>query len=124
MKLNKLERTYFSLLITAFEKYQSAPTWKRYKSKTRKVNAYYNKKLGLVVKKFAFILDDDTPKSLRVPTFDLGNGWVLQPMVKKNNLKAAKEQISKKLKKYPKIGPDLHTGNVGWYNGKPLMFDW
>ena len=124
MKLNKLERTYFALLINAFEKYQKAPNWKRYSSKTRNMDAYYNENLGLVVKKFAFILDDNTPKSVRVPTYDLGNGWVLQPMVQKINLKAAKDAIASKLKKYPNVTADIHVGNVGWYNGKPVMFDW
>lgn len=88
------------------------------------MDAFYNKKYGTVVKRPKFIMDSRTPKQLRVPTFNLGDGWVVQPFVKKTNLKAAVNQINEELKKYPRIKPDVHTGNVGWYDGKAVLFDW
>lgn len=82
--------------------------------------------MGVVVKKPNFILDDRTPLTVRVPTIDLKNGWVIQPFVKKVRLKEACDQIREKLNGcYDKgIFPDLHTGNVGWLNDEPKMFDW
>lgn len=98
--------------------------WRRFKSTYREMDAFYNPKLGWVLKKSKLILDFRTPLHLRVPTFKLENEWVLQPLVKKINLKLAVEAIKKELEKYPRIKPDLHIGNVGWYENKPLMFDW
>ena len=82
--------------------------------------------MGVVVKKQNFILDERTPMEVRVPTTKLKNGWVVQPLLKKVRLKEACEQIREKLNGcYDKgIFPDLHTGNVGWLNDEPKMFDW
>ena len=98
--------------------------WHKYTSKYRIISAFYNKKLGLVIKRPSCILDKNTPLYLRIPTTDLGNGWVCQPIALKINLKAACEVIRKQLKKHPNIYPDVHTGNVGWYRRKPVLFDW
>lgn len=88
------------------------------------MDAYYHKGFGMVVKRPKFIMDKRTPKHIRVPTAVLEDGWVVQPFVKKINLKAAVNQIRAELKKYPNIKPDVHVGNVGWFNGIPVMFDW
>lgn len=100
--------------------------FKRFTCTYRKLQAYHNKKMGVVVKKPNFILDHRTPMDVRVPTLDLKNGWVIQPFVKKVRLKEACEQIRVKLNGCYNDGifPDLHTGNVGWLGDEPKMFDW
>lgn len=100
--------------------------WKRFKSTSRVMSAFYNKSLGVVVKNPKFILDHRTPVSLRVPTVKLGDGWVAQPLVRKTELGEALRSLKQDLKPYLKKGifPDIHRGNVGWYEGKPLLFDW
>jgi hypothetical protein len=98
----------------------------RFQSTYRTLQAYGNRKLGVVVKQQNCILDPRTPDNVRVPTIYLKNGWVIQPFVKKVKLKRACELIRASLSESYKRGvyPDLHTGNVGWYQGKPVMFDW
>lgn len=98
--------------------------WKRYKSTYRKMDAFYHEGLGVVLKCPKFIMEPRTPLVLRVPTISLGDGWVVQPIALKTNLKAAVEEIRTKLKKFKGINPDIHTGNVGWVDNQPLMFDW
>lgn len=88
------------------------------------MDAFYHEGLGVVLKRPKFIMETRTPLILRVPTICLGDGWVVQPIARKTNLKAAVEQIKKKLEKFSGIFPDIHTGNVGWIDNKPLMFDW
>lgn len=79
-------------------------------------------KLGLIVKRPAFIYHPNTPMKVRVPTIGLKEkSWVAQPVVKKINLKKAVDIIRKQL---GKAKADLHYLNVGWYNGKAVMFDW
>jgi hypothetical protein len=82
--------------------------------------------MGLVVKKPAFILEHRLPLVFRAPTINLGDGWVCQPILEKKRLKLAFNKLYKDLKPYIKRGiyPDIHIGNIGWYNNKPLFFDW
>lgn len=96
------------------------------KSTYRNIEAFYHRGLGLIVKRPAYILEDRIPSHLKVPTINLRNGWVVQPIVKKTRLKEAVKRLEKQLKPYREKGmfPDLHAQNVGWYKGKPLMFDW
>lgn len=103
-----------------------AKGWKRFKSTYREMDAFYHEGLGVVLKNPKFILEHRTPLILRVPTIKLGCGWVVQPLVRKTDLKLAVGKIKKKLKPYLAKGifPDIHKGNVGWYCNKPLMFDW
>lgn len=124
MKLSNFQKWYYSSLIKIFERGSNADGWSRFTSTYRQMDAYYNKGFGMVVKRPKLILDKRTPKHLRAPTVNLGDGWVIQPFVKKTNLKAAVNQIRAELKKYPSIKPDVHVGNVGWYDGKPVLFDW
>jgi hypothetical protein len=100
--------------------------WSRFTSTYRTLQAYRHKALGIVLKKPNCILEPRTPLSVRVPTVKLKNGWVMQPLVKKVELRKACDIISGHLKdaRERQIYPDLHTGNVGWYNGHPVMFDW
>ena len=100
--------------------------WKRYKSTYRQMDAFYHEGLGVVLKRPRFIMEPRTPLILRVPTISLGDGWVVQPIAVKTNLKAAVEQIRKQIKPHLARGifPDIHAGNVGWVDGKPLLFDW
>ena len=96
------------------------------KSTYRNLDAYYHRGLGIIVKRPACILEDRIPSYLKVPTVNLRNGWVVQPIVKKTRLKEAVRRLERKLKPYREQGlhPDLHVGNVGWFKGEPLMFDW
>ena len=80
------------------------------------------KKGNVIIKAPNFILNQNTPLQVRVPTIKLDYQWVAQPVVKKVNTKLAMELISKQLRK--NHGCDLHRWNVGWYDGEPVMFDW
>jgi hypothetical protein len=117
---------YFSNLLDVLSSGESVRNWRRFKSKTRNLDAFYNKKLGLVIKKPVFILEHRTPVKFRVPTYQLKNDYIIQPLVSRKNLGSAVRKLRNQLKPYLKRGifPDLHTGNVGWYKNKPLMFDW
>ena len=100
--------------------------WGTFKRRGNHLDAYYNKKLGVVIKHQNFILDGRTPNKFKVPTYSLDQEYVIQPLVEKKNLGLAVSKLRAKLKPYLKRGifPDLHVGNVGWYKNKPLMFDW
>jgi len=88
-----------------------------------RVPAYRNKERYLVIKRANFILNPWTPLKVRVPTIKLDEyGWVVQPYCERYRLKEAVQLIRKHLSK--NHGTDLHCGNVGWYMGKPVMFDW
>jgi len=117
---------YFSHLLDVLSSGESVRNWRRFKSKTRNLDAFYNKKLGLVIKKPVFIMESRTPVKFRVPTYQLKNDYIIQPLVSRKNLGLAVRKLRNQLKPYLKRGifPDLHTGNVGWYKNKPLMFDW
>ncbi len=128
LKLSKQEK-YNLLLAVGWLEVSGASRgygFVRYDSTYRRLQAYKHEELGIVVKRPACILDDRTPKKLRVPTISLGGGWVAQPVVQKTNLKRAAEIIRRRAKPYQKfkIFPDIHTGNVGWYRGKAVLFDW
>jgi len=84
------------------------------------------KELGIVFKKPNFILNPNTPKKVRIPTIsivheNIGDGWVVQPIAKKVNTKLAVQIIREQLNG---VFCDLHRWNVGWWNGKPYLFDW
>ena len=100
--------------------------FRRFKSTYRQHMAFRNDKLGIVVKKPKYIGTNRTPRHLRVPTIQLGLGWRVQPIVAKVHLKLAYGIIIKQLEPYFLKGiiPDAHIQNVGWYEGKPLLFDW
>lgn len=100
--------------------------WKKFKSSTRSMDAFYNEDVGIVLKNPRFILEPRTPLFLRAPTIKLGDGWVVQPFARKTQLKAAVEAIREQLRPYLAKGifPDLHVGNVGWINNKAMLFDW
>ena len=94
----------------------------RWRSICKRAVVYHCKDLGLVVKIPNFILNERTPLKVRVPTIRIDQDFVVQPYVEKVKTKEAYLAILKKLKR--DVGYDLHRGNVGWYNGKPVMFDW
>ena len=87
----------------------------------RNVSVYRCKQLGIILKRFNFILMPTTPLRVRVPTINIDGEWVAQPIVKRIKTKIAVTLIRKQI---GEMQCDLHTGNVGWLNGKPLMFDW
>jgi hypothetical protein len=80
--------------------------------------------LGVVIKRFNFISNPDTPEKVRVPTIYLSGfpDWVVQPIVRKTDRKIAVELIRDMLECDVKC--DLHYLNVGWWNENPVMFDW
>ena len=128
MELNNTELSYYECIAVVFKNNYKLKGWRRFSSKVREIYSFYNTKKNVVVKRPAFILEPNTPSELCVPTFELGGGWVVQPLVKKIRLKKAVDILQKKINKYPDLFPDLHTQNVGWLreNGKmvPKMFDW
>lgn len=93
-------------------------TWKRIYERTI---VYKNATKSLIVKSPNFILNPRTPLKVRVPTINLGDNWFVQPVVKKVNTKLAVELIREQLNG---VFCDLHRWNVGWYDGKPVLFDW
>lgn len=97
----------------------------KYTSTYREMLAFKHKS-GVVVKQPSCIICEATPKSVRIPTIYLGGGWVAQPVAKKVRLREAMADINLRLIPYLKrdIYPDVHTGNVGWYDGKAVLFDW
>lgn len=125
-RISPKTRQYLIDVATKLEVGETVRDWTRYKSTYRQMNAFHNAKLGLVLKNPAFILDDSTPMSVRVPTVEITDEWVAQPIVSKTRLKMAVDAINKVLVPYRKrgIAPDVHVGNAGWYNGKPVLFDW
>jgi hypothetical protein len=125
-KLNPSIRWYYEDVLDLLLKGQQVKGWKPIPCKSRKVDGFYNKKLGVVIKRPVFILEHRTPMEFRFPTYFLQESYVLQPLAERKNLRLALQILRGKLKKYLKYGifPDLHTGNIGWYQGKPLMFDW
>lgn len=76
-----------------------------------------------MLKRPHFILEHNTPTELRLPTTEIGDGWVVQPIVRKTDLKEACNDIRKRLGNTD-IFPDIHVGNVGWWNGRAYLFDW
>ena len=125
---NNAELCYYKKIIKAFKNDCKPKGWRRFISKVREMDSFYNTEKSLVVKRFALILEPNTPSKLCVHTFELGGGWVVQPLVKKIRLKKAVDILQKELNNYPNLFPDLHTQNGGWLreNGKmvPKMFDW
>ena len=90
---------------------------------SKRVPAYRNKKLGLVIKRSNFILNPRTPLKVRVPSITLDQfDWVVQPYCERVKLDVAVQLIKKELSE--RHNSDLHPGNVGWYKKKPVMFDW
>lgn len=84
---------------------------------------WLNKKEKIIVKNPSLI-DDCWPENFTVPTVetqDENNDIVfIQPLVNtKNKRRALSILIDKNFKL-----DDLHVDNVGWYKGKPVVFDW
>lgn len=89
---------------------------------SERVPVYSSRSRGIVLKRGHFILDVP-PSSVRVPTRKVANtDWTIQPIVARVFLRDAVRVIRSKLPKG--VFPDLHTGNVGWLNGRAVMFDW
>lgn len=126
MQLSKQNKWFYTTISDLLDDGIKIKGWAQFKSTYRDMDAYRNTKLGVVLKRPACILEPRTPKQFRVPTFSLENGWVVQPLVEKVNLGKAVKTIRKKMQTHLKRGlwPDIHVGNVGWYKGKPLLFDW
>lgn len=83
---------------------------------------YLDKERFLVLKQPRFIYNSRTPLKFRAPTIKIDDcGWVAQPYCEKYRLKEAVQILRKHLGEF---GYDIHHLNVGWYLGKPVMFDW
>jgi hypothetical protein len=121
---NNTELCYYKNIVAIFENNYKPKGWRKFYSKVRDMNAFYNINKSVVVKRPSWILEPKMPPELCVPTFELGGGWVVQPLVKKICLKKAVDILRKELNNYPDLFPDLHTQNVGWYKNKPVMYDW
>jgi hypothetical protein len=125
-KINSQIRYYLVRTAKILTEDRKVKGWRRIQSTSRHMDVFFNDGLGVVLKHPKFILEHRTPSFLRIPTVKLGDGWVVQPKARRTDLKAAVDQIRTHLEPYLAKGifPDIHHGNVGWYNGKPLMFDW
>lgn len=89
---------------------------------SNRVPVYASRSRGIIIKQGNFLLSKP-PKGLRVPTRRIPHtDWVVQPMVARVFLHDAVRAIRCKLP--AGCMTDLHTGNVGWLNGSPVMFDW
>ena len=124
--IQRLETDYLNKVVGLLTRGVQVPGWHKFKHKSRNVNGFYNRRLGLVVKKPAFILEHRTPVRFRVKTVSLKDGWVGQPLLVRTRLNEAVGRLRKDLKPYLSAGfcVDLHIGNVGWYGKKPLLLDW
>jgi hypothetical protein len=124
--IQRLETDYLNRVAGLLSRGVQVPDWHKFKSKSRNINGFYNRRLGLVVKKPAFILEHRTPIRFRVKTVTLKDGWVGQPLLVRTRLNEAVGLLRKGLKPYLSAGfcVDLHSGNVGWYGKKPLLLDW
>lgn len=126
MTISKAQKARLNNIAAVLENGGDVDGWVQFRSTYRKMNAFSNKKLGVVLKRPGLILEPRTPSFLCVPTVKLGHGWVLQPIARKTRLKEAVGRLERKLKKYRDQGlnPDVHVGNVGWIDDEPLLFDW
>lgn len=100
---------------------------------------YKNKKLGVVVKR-PYIVGWEPSKKVKVPTIKIGrepryvdscclgccSQIFIQPIVGRRNLDLAVEKLSEFESESTNnsCGGDFYRRNVGWYNGKPVVFDW
>lgn len=81
-----------------------------------------------ILKEVRTILGDKPKKA--VPTLELENGlYFLQPKVNRRRKYEAQKQLEKIWDRsdcdpYKIIGRDCHENNVGYWNGKPVVFDW
>jgi hypothetical protein len=124
--MHRLELDYLKRVLALLRIGQVVPGWHKFRHKSRNVNGFYNRKLGLVIKHPVFILEHRTPLKFRVKTIFLDDEWVAQPLLARTRLNEAVAILRKGLKPYFDAGfcVDLHAGNVGWYGKKPLLFDW
>lgn len=123
-KLSRTERKQLRTMICCLESFGCPMQINGWRRICKRVPVYLNKKLGIVIKKPNFVLNRLTPLRVRVPTIKLDKnwlGWVAQPYCEKTNTKLATKLLRNEL---GNIHCDLHVGNVGWYMGKPMMFDW
>ena len=85
---------------------------------------YKIKKMGLIIKPYPAIYGDyKLLKDYIVPTIKFpiqGEKWCIQPLVNKKNSRKACNFFKKK---YPKW-VDNDPMNVGYWHGKPCIFDW
>jgi hypothetical protein len=122
-------RYYLVDCCNAFAAGKGVSGWKRKDvGKHRKVEVWVNKTLELVLKRNNFVLCDacDMPEDVVLPTLELSDtddAWWAQPLVKIKDRKKAEKLIQKRLKNY-RCYPDVTLQNVGWYKGKPYLFDW
>jgi hypothetical protein len=125
-KINPQVRWYLGESAKMLASGKKVKGWRRFNSKSRKLNAFYNSSLGVVLKKPVFIMDHRTPLALRAPTVYLKDDWVVQPILKRNDLNEALAIIQGQLVPHLARGifPDIHRGNIGWLGKQPLMFDW
>lgn len=95
--------------------------------KHRDFGAYVivNRKLGLILKSPIVTIGKQVA-GLTLPTVDIWNGWVLQPICTFENRGEAVKQVASRMaqKKLDRDAFDLHVWNVGWYEGTAYLFDW
>lgn len=85
-------------------------------------------RLGIVLKA-AFLLGPNPPKAVKCPTIELGKAmgftsrwWLCQPVVNRSRRASALEAVKARLPDPSEY--DLHAGQCGHLNDKPVLFDW
>lgn len=89
--------------------------------------AFVNKRLGVLIK-FPFLTCRGLPSKHCLPTvFAKSPLWktrlaVIQPIADTTNLHEA-ARLLRRLGVDEEV-VDFHEGNIGWFRGKPIIFDW
>lgn len=91
---------------------------------------YINLKKQLVCKAPAILMGREV-EGITLPTIQLGNGWVLQPLCTFEDRSAALCSVVRRIVKLSdkfrgktyKFG-DVHLWNVGRWKKRPYLFDW
>ena len=85
---------------------------------------FKNHMINFIVKRPSF-LQVGLPEQA-VPTIFLGDGWVMQPVVKTDTESRRTAYINLLAGKRGQVScdADIHLYNVGIYNGTEVLFDW
>lgn len=120
----------YKILVKKFKGELSLLADHGFKKSTRTyAQVWVNKRANIVVKK-PYLICRRMPKLKNIiPTLWFrmrGEDYFVQPLAKRHRPTQALNAFAK-LNKIDWISDDiydLHAGNIGWYKGKPMLFDW
>jgi len=91
-------------------------------------NVWINHDKGIVIKRPYLTFSTSTRQQILdilCPTIQTRSGWLFQPVCDTSRPQQAIKTITKKLAALRQhIYIDRHTGNVGHYRNKAVLFDW